>query len=133
MLLARADLLVIVAVVDIAIHGEEQPVPAKDIAARHNLPVRYLKTMLQSLAARGILKGKQGTGGGYQLARASRLISVDDILRAVRARQFAAGKANSLIGRRVVIPALDEAQMAFSEALQRLTIYDLVRSADRLS
>jgi hypothetical protein len=44
-----------------------------------------------------------------------------------------AGKANSLIGRRVVIPALDEAQMAFSEALQRLTIYDLVRSADRLS
>jgi Rrf2 family transcriptional regulator, iron-sulfur cluster assembly transcription factor len=133
MLLSRADLLVIVAVVDIAIHGEEQPVSAKDIAARHNLSGRYFQSMLQDLAARGILRGKRGIGGGYRLARASRLISVDDILRAVRATQeIAALKVHSLIGRRVIIPAIDEAQMAFSEALQRITIHDLVRSANRL-
>jgi Rrf2 family transcriptional regulator, iron-sulfur cluster assembly transcription factor len=131
MLLSRADLLVIVAVVDIAIHGEEQPVSAKDIAARHKLSGRYFQSMLQDLAARGILRGKRGVGGGYRLARASRLISVDDILRAVRALQEIAA-IQSLIGRRVVIPAIDEAQMAFSEALQRITIHDLVRSANKL-
>ena len=131
MFLSNADILVIVAVVDVAIHGEERPVPAKDITARHNLPGRYLERMLQSLTIRGILRGNRGGGGGYQLARPSRLITVDDILRAIRARQkIAAGKVRSLIGRRVVIPALDE---AVSEALQHITIHDLIRSAKRVS
>jgi Rrf2 family protein len=130
MFLSDADILVIVAVVDVAMHGKERPVPAKDITARHNLPGRYLEPMLQSLTIRGILRGNRGGAGGYQLARASRLITVDDILRAVRARQeTAAGKVRSLIGRRVVIPALDE---AVSEALQRITIHDLIRSAKKL-
>jgi hypothetical protein len=39
------------------------------------------------------------------------------------------GKVRSLLEKRVVIPALDEAQIAFSQALQRITIHDLVRSA----
>jgi DNA-binding IscR family transcriptional regulator len=67
MLLSRADLLVIVAVVDIAIHGEEQPVPAKDIAARHNLSGRYFGPMLQSLAGSGLLTGKPGRGEAINL------------------------------------------------------------------
>jgi hypothetical protein len=37
------------------------------------------------------------------------------------------GKVRSLLEKRVVIPALDEAQMAFSQV--RITIHDLVRSA----
>jgi Rrf2 family protein len=131
MLLSRTGILVTVAVVDIAIHGEEQPVPAKDIAARHNLPVRHLEPMLQSLAARGILTGKRGVGGGYQLARASRLITVNDILHAMRTTQeVAAREVRSMIGRRVVM-ALGEVQTAFSQALQRITIYDLAHPAKR--
>jgi Rrf2 family iron-sulfur cluster assembly transcriptional regulator len=51
MFLSDTDILVIVAVVDVAIHGEERTVPAKDITARHNLPGRYLEPMLQSLPA----------------------------------------------------------------------------------
>jgi Rrf2 family transcriptional regulator, iron-sulfur cluster assembly transcription factor len=130
MFLSDADILAIVAVVDVAIHGQELPVPAKNITARHNLPGRYLEPMLQSLTMRGILRGNRGEAGGYQLARSSRRITVDDILRAVRARRkITAGKVRSLIGRRVVIPALDE---AVSEALQRITIHDLVRGAERL-
>jgi Rrf2 family protein len=131
MLLARADLLVIVAVVDIAIHGEEQPVSAKDIAARHNLSGRYFGPALQSLAARRILTGKPGVGGGYQLARASRLITVNDILHAMRTTQeFAPREVHSMISRRVLM-ALEDVQTAFSEALQRITIYDLAHSANR--
>jgi Rrf2 family protein len=133
MLLSRADLLVIVAVVDIAIHGQEQPVSEKDIAARHNLSGRYLEPMLNDLAGSGILTGKRGRGGGYRLARARGVTNVQEILRAVRAtEEVATGKVRSLIGRGVVIPALDDAQMAFSQALQRITIHDLVRSANRL-
>jgi Rrf2 family iron-sulfur cluster assembly transcriptional regulator len=133
MLLTRVDILAIVVVVDIAIHGQERPVPAQDIAARHDLPGRYLEPMLQRLAASGTLTGKRGPLGGYRLARASHLLTADDIVRAARATEnIAAGESRSSIGRRIVIPALNTAQMAFSEALQRITIHDLVRSANRL-
>jgi Rrf2 family protein len=132
MLLSRPDILAIVAVVDIAIHGQERPVPAQDIAARHDLPGRYLEPMLQRLAVSGILKGRRGPSGGYRLARASRLLTADDIVRAVRATEnIPAGEIRSSIGRRIVIPALNTAQMAFSRGLQRITIHSLVRSAER--
>src|SRR5229473_2305533 len=108
MLLSRVDILAIVAVVDIAIHGQERPVPAPDIAARHDLPGRYLEPMLQRLAGSGILTGKRGPLGGYRLARASHLFTADDIVRAVRATENnAAGEIRSSIGRRIVIPALN--------------------------
>ena len=134
MLLSHTDILVIIAVVDIAIHGQERPVPAGDIAPRHSLPERYLEPMLRGLVGSGILTSKPGRRGGYQLARAPSLITVNDILRAVRTTQeVALRKVRSLIGRRVVIPALNDAQMAFSRGLQRITIHDLVRSAERAS
>jgi Rrf2 family protein len=133
MLVSRPDILAIVAVVDIAIHGQERPVPAQDIAVRHDLPGRYLEPMLQRLAASGILTGKRGPLGGYRLARASHLFTADDIVRAVRATEnSAACEIRSSIGRRIVIPALNAAQMAFSRGLQSITIHDLVRSANRL-
>jgi Rrf2 family transcriptional regulator, iron-sulfur cluster assembly transcription factor len=133
MLLSRPDILAIVAVVDIAIHGQERPVPAQDIAARHDLPGRYLEPILQRLAVSRILTGKRGPLGGYRLARASHLLTADDIVRAVRATEIiAAGEIQSSIGRRIVMPALNGAQMAFSRGLQSITVHDLVRSANRL-
>jgi Rrf2 family transcriptional regulator, iron-sulfur cluster assembly transcription factor len=132
MLLSRPDILAIVAVVDIAIHGQDRPVPAQDIAARHDLPGRYLEPMLQRLAVSGILTGKRGPLGGYRLARASHLLTADDIVRAVRVTEnSAAEEIQSSIGRRIVIPALNTAQMAFSRGLQRITIHSLVRSTKR--
>jgi Rrf2 family transcriptional regulator, iron-sulfur cluster assembly transcription factor len=132
MLLSRADILAIVAVVDIAIHGQERPVPIQDIAARHDVPGRYFEPMLQRLAVSGILMGKRGPLGGYRLARASHILTADDIVRAARVTEnIAAGEIQSSIGRRIVIPALNTAQMAFSRGLQRITILSLVRSTKR--
>jgi Rrf2 family transcriptional regulator, iron-sulfur cluster assembly transcription factor len=113
--LSRMDVLAILAVVDIAIHGQARPVRASEIAPRHGLPARYLEATLQSLAGSGILSGKR-EARGYRLARASHLITVDDILRAMRATQAPLENVRSLIGRRVVVPALDDAQMVFSQA-----------------
>ena len=53
----------IAAVVDIANHTE--PVNAKEIAERLNLPPRRLETSLQALVHAGILKGQRGPRGGY--------------------------------------------------------------------
>ena len=129
--LSRTDIVAIIAVVDVAIHGQERPVAGSDVGPRYGLPHRYFEPMLRTLAERGILTGKRGKGGGYQLARSSHFITVDDILRGVRAMQGVVERSFvSAIEKRVALPALEEAQMAISRALQGLTIADLVRSAE---
>jgi Rrf2 family transcriptional regulator, iron-sulfur cluster assembly transcription factor len=130
MLISRTDLLAIVAVVDIAIHGEKQPVRRSEIGPRHGLSERYFEQILQVLSGSNILTATRGKAGGYQLSRAPSLITAGEVLRAVHAPlDTAAGKAESSIARRIVLPALEDAQMAFSRALQGITIADLVRSA----
>ena len=129
MLISRGEMLAIVAVVDIAIHGQDRPVRGSDIGPRHGLGARYLETALRCLAGSGILTGTRGTSGGYQLARLPSLITVDDILRALRATQgVALDGVESSIATHTVIPALHDAQMALSRSLQRITVQDL---ADR--
>ena len=83
-LLARKNVLAIVAVTDIALNAQKRPVAAKALAARHRLPPRLLEPVLQALVRQGILRGTRGPHGGYELARDRRRITVDDILRAAR-------------------------------------------------
>jgi Rrf2 family iron-sulfur cluster assembly transcriptional regulator len=129
--LSRTDIVAIIAVVDVAIHGQQRPVAGSDVGRRYGLPQRYFEPMLRTLAERGIVTGKRGRGGGYQLARAPHFITVDDILRGMSAMQGALERSIlSAIEKRIALPALEEVQMAVSRSLQGITIADLVRSAE---
>jgi len=48
---------------------EGHPISAKALAARHGVPLRHLKMLLQSLVRDGILKGIRGHGAGMSLHR----------------------------------------------------------------
>jgi Rrf2 family iron-sulfur cluster assembly transcriptional regulator len=128
MFISHTDLIAIVAVVDVATHGQEGPVAGDAVGPRYNLPHRYFEPVLRALTKSGILTGKRGMLGGYQLARSPHFITVDDILRGVRAMQGGAVRRSiaSSIKKRIALPALDEAEMAFSRALQSMTIAALV-------
>src|SRR3979411_2114620 len=126
-LLPRKGVLAITAVIDIALNARGRPVAAKAVATRHSLPPRHLEPVLQALVRHGILKGIRGPRGGYELARERRRITADDILRA-------AGTADELnemsitdsnLVSKVVMPALAQAEHAFSTALARINIEDL--------
>lgn len=80
-LLSSRGLLALAAVVDIALHARSAPVPAKALAARHELAPRRLETLLQELARANILKGHRGPRGGYELARERRRITAAEIVR----------------------------------------------------
>jgi DNA-binding IscR family transcriptional regulator len=78
--------------------------------------------VLQALVHQGILTGTRGPRGGYELAREQHRITADDILRAAG---MASGMeeipfAGSTLLRKVVIPALGQAEHAFSAALARI-------------
>jgi Rrf2 family protein len=134
-LLSRKGLLAIAAVIDVALHGTGRPVSAKVLAARHALPARHLEPVLQALVRVGILRGIRGPRGGYELARERRRISADDILRAAGTIEDSgepAATVSSALLNQVVIPAVGQAERAFSVALSRINLEELVRQAEPL-
>ena len=134
-LLSRKGLLAIAAVIDVALHGRGRPVSAKVLAARHTLPARHLEPVLQALVREGILNGIRGPRGGYELARERRRITADDILRAaggIEDPNDPVAAAGSALLNEVVIPAVGQAERAFSIALGRINLDDLVRKAEHL-
>jgi Rrf2 family transcriptional regulator, iron-sulfur cluster assembly transcription factor len=133
-LLPRKGLLAIAAVIDVALHARGQPVAAKALASRHRLPPRHLEPVLQALVRQGVLKGVRGPRGGYELAREARRITAHDILQAVDTPDAAAGNGaatRSPLLADVVMPALAQAEGAFSGALGHINIEDLVAAARR--
>jgi Rrf2 family iron-sulfur cluster assembly transcriptional regulator len=130
-LLPRKGLLAIAAVIDVALHARGQPVAAKALASRHRLPPRHLEPVLQALVRQGVLKGVRGPRGGYELARESGLITAHDILRAIGTIEEKGNGAapRSALLADVVVPALTQAEVAFSGALGHINIADLVAAA----
>jgi Rrf2 family protein len=104
------------------------------LATRHSLPPRHLEPVLQALVRHGILKGVRGPRGGYELAREQGRITADDILRAAGTADEIDGAslADSILLNKVVMPALGEAEHAFADALARINVADLARSAEDL-
>lgn len=131
-LLPRKGILAVAAVIDIALHARGRPVAAKALASRHRLPPRHLEPVLQALVRHGILKGIRGPRGGYEIAREQRRITVDDILRAAGTAEEVDGMphTDSALLSKIVMPALAQAEQAFSTALARINIEELTRSAE---
>lgn len=51
------------------------------IAARRNIPVKYLEAILVELKRDGLVRGQRGRRGGYQLARSAEVISFGAVVR----------------------------------------------------
>jgi Rrf2 family protein len=67
----------------LAEHGHRGACSAKDVAEAYGLPQEALAKILQRLAKAGLLLSQHGTKGGYRLARAARLISAYEVIRAI--------------------------------------------------
>lgn len=133
-LLSRRSMLAIAAVVDVAIHARPDPVPAKALSDRHQLPPRHLETLLQALVRAGILKGVRGPRGGYELAMERRRITAGNIVRAAMASDDdaqAIPEPHSLLVDRVIEPEVKSASRAFLAHLDAITVEELCASADK--
>ncbi|BBF43063.1 iron-sulfur cluster regulator IscR [Lachnospiraceae bacterium KM106-2] len=71
------------AVLDIALHGDQEAVALSAIAERQNISVSYLEQLIAKLKKAGIVNSTRGAQGGYTIARPCEEISVGDILRAL--------------------------------------------------
>jgi Rrf2 family protein len=130
--LSEKSLLAVAAIVDIAIHSRGQPVAAKALAERHNLPPRHLEPVLQALVHAGILKGVRGPRGGYELARERRRISVAEIARVAETTGAENATHIPVLVEKVVQPAVASAEQSFEVALSGVSIDELCREAEKL-
>ena len=67
--------------VDLAIHGDGEPVKIKDIAHRQGISGKYLEQIISILSRAGFVRSIRGNQGGYYLARPSSDYTVGSILR----------------------------------------------------
>ncbi len=71
------------AVLDLAVHSDEEAVALSQVAERQGISMNYLEQLIAKLKKAGIVKGIRGAQGGYMLALSAEEISVGAILRAL--------------------------------------------------
>jgi Rrf2 family protein len=71
------------ALVDLALHQEQAPVPSGEIAEREQVPIKYLENILVTLRNAGLVNTTRGASGGYALARAPERILLSEVFDAL--------------------------------------------------
>ena len=73
----------VTAMLDLALHATEGPVPLADISQRQGISLSYLEQLFSRLRRQGLVGSARGPGGGYRLARAASEIAVVDVINAI--------------------------------------------------
>ena len=63
-------------------------VPAREIAARQHIPVRFLEQQLGALSKAGLVESFRGGGGGCRLARDAAAITIAEIADAIEGQIY---------------------------------------------
>lgn len=129
-LFGARDQLAIAAVLFVAINDERggSYASGKNFAKAAGLSDRYLEPILQDLAHAGIILGKKGNHGGYTLARPTRKITLFQIVEISQAHDGMVRNmaVRSDLVRNVVTPYIDASMRNLTEALNLITIADLM-------
>ncbi len=73
----------VMAMADIARHGQDGAVCLAEIAERQEISLAYLEQLFARLRRAGLVKSVRGPGGGYRLAEPAEAISVGAVVQAV--------------------------------------------------
>lgn len=123
------------AMVDLALHEGQGPIPVAAIAKRQGIPGESLGQMLHRLRRAGLVTAARGARGGYALSRPPPQISVADILQVFEttsgrraapsspAAGQAADQATRLVWTRI--------EVAITTALATTTLAELAAEARR--
>jgi Rrf2 family protein len=83
------------ALIYLASHGERGAIPAREIAEKWNVPVKYLEQILKTLKEAELVASQLGIGGGYRLTRPATLITAGEVIRLLDGRLAPMGCVSS--------------------------------------
>ncbi|AEX50994.1 Fe-S cluster assembly transcriptional regulator IscR [Rahnella aquatilis] len=73
----------VTAMLDVALHSQEGPVPLADISERQGISLSYLEQLFSRLRKNGLVASVRGPGGGYLLGKDAGDIAVGAVITAV--------------------------------------------------
>ncbi|NLS43560.1 Fe-S cluster assembly transcriptional regulator IscR [BEV proteobacterium] len=73
----------VTAMLDVALHSKEGPVPLADISERQGISLSYLEQLFSRLRKNGLVSSARGPGGGYLLRKNANEIAVGAVISAV--------------------------------------------------
>jgi len=73
----------VTALLDVALHAEQGPVPLADISERQGISLSYLEQLFSKLRKQGLVASVRGPGGGYRLGMDANTISIGQVISAV--------------------------------------------------
>ncbi|MGL9735022.1 MAG: Fe-S cluster assembly transcriptional regulator IscR [Symbiopectobacterium sp.] len=73
----------VTAMLDVALHSKEGPVPLADISERQGISLSYLEQLFSRLRKNGLVTSVRGPGGGYLLGKNANEIVVGAVISAV--------------------------------------------------
>ncbi|NLL30278.1 MAG: Rrf2 family transcriptional regulator [Clostridiales bacterium] len=71
------------ALMDMAMNAEKESITIKTISERQNISERYLEQIFSLLRKGGIIVGRKGAQGGYNLVKKQSEITIGEILKAL--------------------------------------------------
>jgi len=119
----------VMAMVDIACHSGEKPVPLADVARRQMISLSYLEQLIAKLKKNGLVKSMRGPGGGYSLAMDPSMMTIQQIVMAVdtgahRSRSSMAGEEQ--VARKITDHLWNRMSEEVQKFLKAVTLADVV-------
>lgn len=128
----------VMAMLDLALHHGEGPIPLKSVAERQNLSEHYLEQLIAVLRKAGLVKSVRGAQGGYTLAREPHQIKIGEIIRVLEGPIAPVECVNEedpeccLRADYCVTRNLwEKVKASIEEVLDNTTLEDLVREAEK--
>lgn len=124
------------ALLDLALHHNEEPVLLKDIARRQQISLSYLEHLITPLVAGGIVRSTRGAKGGISLAKSSEKIRLNEVIQLLEGsldpsecvtNPGVCSRSESCVARDV----WSELKKAIDGVLQSVTLQDLVERQKR--
>ncbi len=71
------------AMVRLALHYKDGPLPLPEIARKENISLQFLEQIFLTLRRDGLIESTRGARGGYVLAKTPKMIPIGDIVKAL--------------------------------------------------
>lgn len=109
---------------ELALRHGTGPVLVQVVAERQQLPPKFLRVLLGSLKAAGLVRATRGPSGGCELARSPSTITALEVLEALEGRSSPPAAAGSF-GAQVVAELAETSDAAGRSLLGRTTLAQL--------
>lgn len=118
------------AMLNLALHYNEEHISVNSIAEKHYISIGYLEQVFSALKKAGLVRSIKGAQGGYALNYSPDKINVGMVLRAIEGKNFvlddSGGKDLSLIDNVIKSTVLSKLSKSISSIVDSITIDDLV-------